>query len=128
MFNGLFKTLFKLFILLTVFNESFAYERSDAFIVRAQPTFYKVLSPVKVSKKVGLIVQNKTLNKIIGKLWSENSGDIEIVTIESGKSRSIEFQFNKKDEFYFIPLSPPFQRVRLKTGEKSYEVPAQRQD
>ena len=122
--------MYKLLILLCFCSISiFAaqrHEKADAFIIKAHPRYYKVLSPVKVKKKIGLIVQNKTLVKIVGKVKDSNDKTIDIISIEAGKVHAIEFRFKKSQQYYFIPISPPFQRIELKLGEKSYEVPSQR--
>jgi hypothetical protein len=102
------------------------HEKSDAFIIKANPRYFKILSPVKVKKNIGLIVQNKSLVKLVGKLVNDEDKIIELISIESGKSKAVEFRFNKAKKFYFVPISPPFQKIELKLGEKSYEVPSQR--
>lgn len=105
---------------------SHAYEKADAFIVEALSGYYKVLSPVTINKKISLIVVNKTLHKLRGKLQRNGQEDLAFLTTAPGKSTSIEFEFDKSKKYHFIPLSPAFQEVELKIGEKSYEVPAQR--
>ncbi len=105
---------------------AYSYEKADAFIVEALSGHYKVLSPVKVGDKISLIVVNQTLHKLRGKLQENTSTDIAYLSISPGKSESIEFRFDKASKYYFVPLSPAFQEVELKIGEKSYEVPAQR--
>ena len=40
-------------------SSAIAYEKSDAFIVEANPESYKVLSPTKVEKKISVIIKNK---------------------------------------------------------------------
>jgi glycerol-3-phosphate responsive antiterminator len=104
---------------------SWAYEKADAFIVTAQPDHYAVLSPVQIKSKIGLIIQNKTLSKIIGKLITEDEEILDI-TIKSGKTKSVEFKYSKNNKYYFLPIFPPFQKIELKRGERSYEVPAKR--
>jgi len=122
--------MLKLLILLVFFQvSSFAiHEKADAFIIKANPRYFKVLSPVKVKTNIGLIVQNKSLVKLVGKLENEDGKTLNIISIESGKSKAIEFMFKKNLKYFFTPISPPFQKIELKLGEKSYEVPSQRQN
>lgn len=102
------------------------HEKADAFIVKVNPRYFKVLSPVKVKKNIGLIVQNKSLVKLLGRLEDDHGKTLEILSVETGKSKSVEFRFDKNKKYFFTPISPPFQKIELKLGEKSYEVPPQR--
>ncbi len=104
----------------------FSYERSDAFIVNAESEFYKVVSPKKVSKRSAIIFNNRMLTKLRGKLVSEGRGDIKFISIKPRSTSSIQFDFDKKDKYYFMPLSPPFQAIDLRLGQKSYEIPEKR--
>lgn len=117
-------------LLLCIFSSfsSYAYQRADAFIVTAHPGFYRVLSPAKIDDKIGLIIQNKSLVKIYGRLEEENSKILETLNVSPDQSVSITFEFKKDKKYFFVPLSPAFQEVELKMGEKSYEVPAQRKE
>lgn len=109
-------------------NLALGYERSDAFIVTAHPGFYKVLSPVKKSEVTSVILQNRTLVTIVGKLQDGRENVIKMVSIKPEENVSVSFNYNEKLKYFFIPLSPSFQEVELKIGEESYEVPAQRKE
>lgn len=118
------------FIFLLCIIETFAlsYERADAFIVSAHPGFYKVLSPTKIEKQIGLIVQNKSLVKIFGRLETSEGKILKMINVSPEQSVSVNFDYSESQKYFFIPLSPAFQEVELKRGEKSYEVPAQRKE
>ncbi len=107
-------------------NPSFSFEKSDAFIVTAFTNKFKVLSPVKKSKKVSVIIENKTLVKLIGEVATDSGSLRKIVTIKPGKYKSIELEFHKNTKYYFIPLSPSFQKVILDFGKKAYEIPSKK--
>lgn len=116
-----------LFILLFLFNTSTAaLERSDAFIVRAYNDKFKVLSPSKKTSKVSVIVENKTLVKLIGEVVDQNGRVLSMVTIKPGKYKSLELDFSKKSLYYFVPLSPSFQKVILDFGKEAYEIPSKK--
>ncbi len=104
-------------------SSAIAYEKSDAFIVEANPESYKVLSPTKVEKKISVIIKNKMYSTLRAKLISDRIGDIKTITIKQDDNVSVEFTYSRADKFYVVPISPPFQRVQLKLGQKSYEIP-----
>lgn len=110
-------------ICLTLNFSVYAYERADAFIVEANPESYKVLSPVKINKTISVIVKNKMFSTLRVKLTSESLGDLESITIKQSESESVNFKYKKSDRYFIVPISPPFQRVELKVGQKSYEIP-----
>ncbi|EPZ51340.1 hypothetical protein M902_2719 [Bacteriovorax sp. BAL6_X] len=102
-------------------------ERSEAFIVTAMPSYYKVISPAKMRNgRVSVIVQNKTLTPIRGKFIDENDKNLEFITVKSDMEVSTEFDFNTKKKFFFVPLDPAFQKVVLNIGKSAYEIPSQK--
>ncbi|CBW26980.1 hypothetical protein BMS_2174 [Halobacteriovorax marinus SJ] len=103
---------------------SFSFEKSEAFIVTAYTNKFKVLSPVKRTNKVSVIIENKTLVKLIGEVVTDKGVLKEMVTIKPGKYKSVELEFYKNSKYYFIPLSPSFQKVVLDFGRKAYEIPS----
>lgn len=101
-------------------------ERSEAFIIKAMPNYYKVVSPVRLrGDQVAVILQNKTLSSIRGKFVNSKEENLKFITVKSGEEESVEFKFNRKDKFYFIPLDPAFQKVILNIGKSAYEIPSQ---
>lgn len=115
-----------IFFFIGIHNSYAVHEKADAFIVKVEPRYFKILSPTKINKKIGLIVQNRSLVKLVAKLESWDGKTVDIISVESGKSNAIEFRYDKSKKYYFTPISPPFQRIELKLGEKSYEIPPQR--
>lgn len=122
-----FFTLF-IFLYLLLGQHSFSQriERSEAFLVTAMPNYYKVISPVRMKgKRVAVVIKNKTLSTIRGKFIDENNKNLKFVTIKSNAELSVEFEFNTKKKFYFVPLDPAFQKVILNIGKSAYEIPSQ---
>ncbi len=105
---------------------TYSYERSDAFILEVESDHYKVLSPTNVDKNSAVIIKNKMLTKLRGKLVSQKDGDIKYLSIKPRSTKSFQFPYDKKTKYFFIPLSPPFQAVDLRLGQKSYEIPEKR--
>lgn len=115
-----------IFIYLLLLIPAHSIERADAFIVTAYNENFKVLSPAKRTKKISVIIENKTLVKLVGEVINEGETIREIVTIKPGKYKSIELEFEKNTKYYFVPLSPAFQRVVLDFGKKAYEIPSKK--
>ncbi len=105
-----------------------AREKSDAFIVRAYDSHYKVLTPSSLNKENSVFIYNHTLKNIIGKLENSRNNKIQHISISPGKYKAVDIKIRKGDEYYFVPLSPPFQKVILKTGIKAYEIPPRKQN
>ncbi len=120
------KMVFTLMILLSLSVD--AYEKADAFIVKIYDAKVKVLSPVKDDPNLSVIIENKTLVDIRGKVETGRGEILNYVKISPRSSASLELKKdknNKREKIFFIPQSPPFQRVELRLGSKPYEIPPQ---
>ena len=116
----------KYFIILVNFLFLFqanAYERSDAFIVTAYSEKIAIVAPPKFDPKLNVIVVNKTLIKLLGKIETGSGKVLAYVSVPSGKSQSIEVGNKLNEPVFFIPMAPAFQRVQLNVGSKPYEIP-----
>ncbi|MBT5095266.1 MAG: hypothetical protein HOM21_13530 [Halobacteriovoraceae bacterium] len=104
-------------------KEAMAFERSEAFIVKVFHQKVKVLSPAVMKKMQAIIVENKTLVKLIGKVENHRGKILGFVSIAPGKFQSLEFKMNKGIKYFFIPMAPASQEIELLIGKKSYEIP-----
>lgn len=127
--------IFLLALFFTLFcNLSFSQERSSAFIITAHGDYFKVLGPAslvgleKITKDqtVAVIIENKTLSKLVGKIESSTKDQVQFVTVEAGKTKAIDLPLKKGHRYFFYPLSPSFQSVELMIGKKAYEIPPKR--
>ncbi len=100
-----------------------AYEKADTFIVKIHNDRVRVVSPTGYDPKMAIIIQNKTLTPIIGKIVKNQGEILHFLKIGPSKSRSYPLTINKGDRAYFIPQSPPFQKIELVLGRKVYEIP-----
>ncbi|MBK27049.1 MAG: hypothetical protein CME70_23800 [Halobacteriovorax sp.] len=118
---------FSFILLITIGSlvKAHAYERSDAFIVRVFEKRIKVLAPKKYSdQKTSVIIENKTLVKGIFELTRKSGKRIKYISVNPGKFKAVELNLlNKRETFYFVPVSPPFQKVELVPGSRPYEIP-----
>ena len=103
-----------------------AVERSDAFIVKVFEKSIKVLAPKKDDRKTSVIVENKTLVNCLAKIIRSSGEVIDFVSIKPGKFKVVEVRRKKREVLYFVPISPPFQKIELVTGRRPYEIPPQR--
>jgi hypothetical protein len=102
-----------------------AYEKSDAFIVKIFDDKVKVLSPTVDDPNLSVIIENKTLVDIRGKIETGRGEILNYVNIKSRASSSLELKRKNKEKIFFIQQSPPFQKVELKLGNRPYEIPPQ---
>ncbi len=111
-----------LFLLLCSVN-AWSIESLDGFLVSAFDDRYKVISPEKFKNNMEIIIENKTLIKLIGKVVINNSKSVAYVAIDSEKYQKLLINLKKGDVLHFYPLSPAFQEVELIVGNKTYEIP-----
>ena len=102
---------------------AFSEEKVDLFIIKMFSERVVVLSPGKMESTLRVIIENRTLSKLIGKITNQDDKILSNVAIDPNKARSVSLSINKGDQFFFIPLSPAFQEVPLKIGSKPYEIP-----
>ena len=112
-----------LLFLILVLGQSYGYEKPDAFIVKIYDEKVRVLSPAKYDPKLSVIIENKTLVIMKGKLETSSGQVLKFISVAPGKSVSVGVKKVKAEKVYFIPLSPPLQKVELKIGNKPYEIP-----
>lgn len=106
--------------------QSHGFERSDAFIIKIFDNKVRVISPGKFDKNLNVIIENKTQIKIVGKLQGESGENYSFFSIDKKKTQSQKLLDFKKEKIYFVPLSPPLQKVILKLGSKPYEIPSEK--
>jgi len=114
---------FLLLIIFTLIVTNVSAESGHAFILDVRNKKVKVISPDKWQKGLNLIVKNNTLSTVIGKIEIEGTDNIKFISVQSLKSGSIKLDSNKGQKTFFVPLSPPFQKIELKFGNKTYEIP-----
>lgn len=102
---------------------SFAEEKSEAFLVTLVDKGIKVVSPDKYFPEMSIIIENKTLTKILGKVERAGGEIITYVNIPSGETRSLDVSMKQGEEIFFVSLAPAFQETALVVGKKSYEIP-----
>lgn len=109
-----------------IFLEStYANEKSSAFLVTIFDNYVKVVSPDKQLKETSVIIENKTLTKVYGKIEKENSVLFHLAILPS-ELKSYPLKDIGSSSVSFVPLAPAFQEVQLMFGKKSYEVPPQK--
>jgi hypothetical protein len=102
---------------------AYCIESHDGFLVTAYDDRFKVVSPLKFKNPMELIIENKTLVKLIGKITLNHDKIVSFSSVESEKYQRIIVNLKKGDILNFVPLSPAFQEVELIVGNKTYEIP-----
>jgi hypothetical protein len=110
-------------ILLSFPFSSIGGEFSYSFIIRIYGKKVRVISPKKYSAEISLIVENKSLQKQIGKIMTTKGELISFIAVDSNKTVSKKISIKKGVRLIFIPLSPAFQEIELIEGKESYEIP-----
>lgn len=119
--NKIYYFLFSLFLSLQVS----AAELQETFVVTIHDKFVKVVAPDKFHSRLSVILENKSLVKIYGKI-EYGSAEPIYTSIYPQESRSIDIKPGENDKIIFTPMSPPFQEIELIFGRKSYEIPPQK--
>jgi len=114
----------KILLFFAISINIFAQGPSYSFIIKFDHSKVYVTSPKEITKDLSVIIENNTLGPIWGNILGENSNPIEFLGIPSLKTKSISLKNYKKDQiYYFVPLSPAFQKIILKFDRSSYEIP-----
>ena len=112
------------FLVLMLFSTMIhSYEGSDTFIVKFFDEKVKVLAPKKFDKRLSVIVENKTLVKLRGKIENSQGSVLSFLSVNPNESYSVDLKIKKGQKVFFVPISPSFQKVRLEIGKASYEIP-----
>lgn len=110
-------------VLILVPKMGFSLESFNGFLVSAYDDRFRVLSPEKFNKKIEVVIENKTLVRLVGKIVINKKQNISYVSIDSQKYKKFIVDLKKGDVLHFIPLSPAFQEIELIVGNKTYEIP-----
>ena len=103
-----------------------AYQKADAFILEITDKRTRILSPGQWSASLNLIVKNKTLLKLIGRLEDQNQKVLKYFTIDSRKDYSMPLPEPKGNQLFFVSMVPPLQKMELKAGSPPREIPPKR--
>ncbi len=117
------KALYGIILLLKLSGNAFAIESLDGFLVSAYDDRFKVVSPEKFKPTMEVIIENKTLVRLVGKLTINHSTNATFLSIDSEKYQKANVKLKKGDLLHFVPLSPAFQEVELIVGNKNYDIP-----
>lgn len=113
--------LFLCFLTLTTTVRSI--ESLNGFLVSGYDDRFRVVSPEKFHAPMEVIIENKTLVRLIGKVIVNSKVVAGFVAVEPEKYQKVVVNLKKGDVLHFIPLSPSFQEVELIVGNKNYEIP-----
>ncbi len=108
---------------LLISTKVLAIESLDGFLVSAYDERFRVISPEKFKANMEVIIENKTLVRLIGKLVLNNKENVSFLSVDSEKYQKAVVKLKKGDILHFIPLTPAFQEVELIVGNKTYEIP-----
>lgn len=111
------------FLLLLLSCTLNAEEKVDSFIIRFYSKKVVVLSPRQVNQHLSLIIENKTMSKLICQIHDDKESIRDSFTVTANSTLSRPLSMRENDKLSFITLSPAFQAVPLIVGSRPYEVP-----
>jgi hypothetical protein len=112
-----------LFILIFLPVLGFAQPKPEGFIIQINDRSMSVLSPEKKKVMFAVLVENRSLSDQVGKFVVGNK-ILKFVSVQSGKTETVEIENKSNSPVVFIPVSPAFQEVPLNFGKKAYEIPS----
>ncbi len=115
-----------LFLSFFFVSSIFASEKGESFIIRSFDDHIQVIAPQKYYPDQTVVIENKTLIRLIGKLQTKDLEQVRHIAIEPGKYQSLKIPNQNKGPLVFIHLSPSFQEVELRIGQEAYEIPPKR--
>ncbi|MEI8346715.1 MAG: hypothetical protein WCG27_04560 [Pseudomonadota bacterium] len=86
-------------------------------IVNSPPTFRVGMS---------VLIENKTLITLVGKIQKQNGEVLSFVSIAPDTQKTVPLNISEKEKAVFIPLAPSFQEIELNIGQSTYEIPPKR--
>lgn len=95
---------------------------TDSFIVTLKDRSISVSAPEKRTDTVSVIVENKTLEKVISQIKTEGRV-IKRFVLKSKSKEVFQVDMRKVKNLYLVPISPPFQAVELRFSKGQYEIP-----
>lgn len=117
------KLFLALLLIFQVTTSVHAIESLDGFLVSAYDDRFRVISPEKFKGTMEVIIENKTLVRLVGKLTINSQTNASFISVDSEKYQKANVKLKKGDILHFVPLSPAFQEVELIVGNKTYEIP-----
>ena len=105
---------------------AYAAESSESFVVRNYDRYIRVVAPEKFDPEINLLIENKTLTKLYGKVETKGGRAISHISIYPKGFKTIKLGLRRGEKAVFVPLSPSFQAVDLTFGKQPYEIPPQK--
>lgn len=118
--------MYKLFFFISIFLNFSVWaqgEKIDDFVVSVYDRSIKVISPDAVRSKYIIVVENRSLGRIIGKLQGSSGKTFAIMSIEPNQFNKTSLELKKNERYFFVPMAPAFQEAELIVGHKTYEIP-----
>ncbi len=100
-----------------------ATQRADAFILEISDGGAKMLYPAQWGSSMHLIVKNKTLLKLVGKIETGGQKVLQYFTIDSRANYSVPLPSPGRNGLFFVSMIPPLQKMELKAGGPPRAIP-----
>lgn len=95
----------------------------EEFVVTIFDRSMRVTSPDVIKNNFVVVIENKSLSKVVGKIQGSSGKVYHLKSIEANNFLKVTVEHKKDERYFFIPMSPPFQEAELIAGQKTYEIP-----
>lgn len=95
----------------------------ETFIIEFSSTQISIISADKVREEYNVIVKNRMMTPLKARIESLDLKKLIPVSVPINKDRTYKIKWGKDINYRFLPLSPPFEEIRLKVGQEKYEIP-----
>ena len=117
----------KLSFFLFLFCNVMTYSRgTETFTIEVYANKVRVISPSRYKSPLSVIIENKSLLSLRGKFIEKSGRVLSFANIPAKGTESVPLNFVKNSPVFFVPVSPPFQKIVLTFGKEVYEIPSKK--
>lgn len=98
----------------------------EGFVVTIMDQKIEVISPAHYLNKMEVVVENKTMSKIVLKVQIAKAKVPFFFSVAPNEYQKEVFNLKKGQTITLIPVAPPLQEVNLLAGQNIYEVPSKK--
>lgn len=95
----------------------------ETFIIEFSSNTISIISADQVRDEYNVIVKNRMMTPLKARIESLDLKQLIPVSVPVNKDRTYKIKWGKDIHYRFLPLSPPFEEIRLKVGQEKYEIP-----
>lgn len=114
--------MIKYIFFLSLFIDICYSQYSNSFIVEIDERKIRVTSPKSKDKIVSIVFINKTLDKVISELRTDDKV-LKRFTLKREDKQVLQIDIKSIKKLIYVPIAPAFESVELKFKKEPYEIP-----